>query len=67
MCEICKSDRIELLNQLLNCRVLMEECTNLANNTGVEYEDIFEYINKQIPVAKLFSETLDKRTKLLEL
>ena len=66
-CRLCNSQNEEE-NQyhLLQCDVLISKCENLAKNVTIEYEDIFESIEKQVPAAKLLHEVLETRKQLID-
>ena len=63
---LCNTDKNDSQYHLLECEYLINNCENLANNINVEYEDIFENLEKQILAAKLLHEVLEKRNDFLE-
>ena len=48
------------------CEELIKHCEELANNTVIEYEDIFDNIEVQVPAAKLLTNVWEKRTVLMD-
>ena len=65
-CTLCKSKEDDNQYHLLQCEYLIQCCKNLAENILVEYEDIYESLEKQIPAAKLLHEVLKIKSKLTE-
>ena len=64
-CDLCTSNSQDDQYHLLECAYLIENCENLANNTTIEYEDIFsDDIEKQFKAAKLLFEVWEKRIEL---
>ena len=55
-CTLCNTGKESSQYHLLECEYLIERCENLANNIDIEYEDIFDNVDKQIPAAKLLHE-----------
>ena len=52
-------------NLLFMCQKLIENCESLAENTQVEYEDIFGTTNKQLKAMALFEKIHETRDKLI--
>ena len=65
-CTFCNSQEDDNQYHLLQCDYLIKNCRNLADNVTIEYEDIFDKLEKQIPAAKLLHEVLKIRAKLNE-
>ena len=63
-CDLC--GEYEDQQHLLECKVLIENCKSLYNDSIIKYEDIFSTENKQLSAVKLFSEVLQTRQKLLD-
>ena len=64
ICELCATDEDGTQFHLLQCEYFIENCETLSNNIQVEYEDIFESIDKQVFAAKLLHEVWEKRKNL---
>ena len=63
-CDLC--GEYENQQHLLECHVLIMKCQDLYNDTGIQYEDIFANVSKQLPAVQLFQKVLDTREKLLK-
>ena len=64
-CDLCKLHD-ETNQHLLECHVLISQCPELFNDRVVQYEDIFEDVNKQLRAVQLFEKVLEKRKEILE-
>ena len=66
LCPLCKLEEEDQYH-LFNCRMLLDNCQELAENISVEYEDIFSTsLKKQEAAAKLLSKMWGTREKLIE-
>ena len=65
-CTFCNSQEDDDQYHLLQCEYSIKNCKNLAENIMVEYEDIFDELEKQVPAAKLLHEVLEIRNKLIK-
>ena len=65
-CKFCNSQKDDNQYHLLQCDYLIKNCRNLSDNITIDYEDIFDNLEKQIPAAKLLHEVLKIRAKLNE-
>ena len=63
-CRLCKAE-MEDQPHLFMCQKLIENCESLAENTQVEYEDIFGTTNKQLKAMALFEKIHETRDKLI--
>ena len=63
-CILCKVEE-DSQQHYLQCRILVEKCTELYNDRIVRYEDIFGNLTKQIRAVRLFEKVLKKRDELL--
>ena len=63
-CTFCNSTEDESKYHLLQCENLIENCKNLADNINIEYEDIYDQLEKQVPAEKLLHEVLEIRQKM---
>ena len=63
-CDLC--GEFEDQKHLLNCKVLIENCEALFNDSIVEYEDIFGTEIKQLTAVRLYMKVLETREKLLK-
>ena len=63
-CRLCKAE-MEDQPHLFMCQKLIENCESLAENTQVEYEDIFGTTNKQLKAIALFEKIHEARDKLI--
>ena len=67
ICSLC-FDHVESQKYLLDCPVLINNCSDLYNDSFVKYEDLFSSeIEKQLKATKLFDAVLETRNKLLEI
>ena len=64
-CPLCK-EHDDSQKHILECETILNKSEDLANNSRVEYEDIFEGKSKQIEAIKLISKAFKVREKLLE-
>ena len=64
-CDICTSNEKDDQYHLLQCEYLIKHCKKLAENTTVEYEDLFGDKEKQFQAAKLLIEVWEKRKELI--
>ena len=64
-CDLCKKDE-DTTQHILECEVLINNCSQLYNDRIVRYQDIFGNIQAQIRAVKLFQNVLKKREELLE-
>ena len=55
LCQLCRSAKDDQLH-IFMCQDLINECEDLANNTDVEYEDVFGPKTKQVEEVKLLNE-----------
>ena len=64
-CDLCK---IEICSQeyLLKCDVLRSSVPELQINKEVQYDHIFENVDKIVPAIKLLSRIIEVREELLE-
>ena len=65
LCQLCRKDS-ESQHHLLMCEELIKQCEDLANNTVIEYEDIFDNIEVQVPAEKLLKNVWKKITVLMD-
>ena len=63
-CRLCKTE-IEDQPHLFMCQKIIENCDSLAENTQVEYEDIFGTHKKQVKAIALFEQIHEVRDKLI--
>ena len=61
-----KCGEYEDQNHLLECKILIDNCTALFEDATVQYEDLFLSENKQLEAVKLFVKVLKTRDRLLE-
>ena len=55
LCQLCKMEE-EGQSHLFSCDKIIANCSVLAENTEVEYEDIFRDLDNQVKAVKLLSE-----------
>ena len=60
-CTFCNSKEDDNQFHLLQCEYFIKKSKNLADNIDVEYEDIYDSLEKQIPAAKLLHEIIKMR------
>ena len=65
-CQLCQTDE-ECQSHLFYCDILLKNCKDLAENTEVEYEDIFNSKLKQVKAIKLLSKIWKTRNYLLDI
>ena len=63
-CDLC--GEYEDQQHLLLCKVLINNCEALYNDSTIQYTDLFGAENKQLPVVKLFGKVLEARQALLD-
>ena len=63
-CNLCYEDIQQSDSHLLDCDRLIQECGELANNTSVEYEDIFGDESQQVQAIRLFSKVFDTKSRI---
>ena len=64
LCQLCKTPKDDQPH-LFMCEKLILNCKLLAENTKVEYEDIFGSKSQQANAAKLLEKILETREMLL--
>ena len=64
LCLLCGNELDQQIH-LMNCDILIENCSPLSNNTEIEYEDIFGTKDKQKMAIKLIMKIWKTREKLL--
>ena len=64
LCQLCKTEKDDQPH-LFMCQKLILNCKFLAENTKVEYEDIFGSKSQQVNAAKLLEKILETREMLL--
>ena len=63
-CDAC--GEYEDQQHLLECKILIENCKSLYDDSTIRYEDLFSTVNTQLSTVKLFTEVLQTRQKLLD-
>ena len=57
---------VELQEHLLNCKPIIDNCFELAEDIDVEYEDIVGNIDRQIKFINLYKSVMDTRKQLMK-
>ena len=63
-CNICSENVPQSDSHLLECQTLINECSELRNDTQVEYEDIFGNTEEQLRIAKLFMAIFETKSDI---
>ena len=65
-CNICNEDIVQNQEHLLNCQIIVDNCSELFDNINVEHDDIYGHVDKQLSVVKLYKRVLEVRDWLQE-
>ena len=57
---------VESQEHLLNCKPIIDNCFELAEDIDVEYEDIVGNIDRQIKFINLYKSVMDTRKHLMK-